>query len=177
MRKINPLYPQYQRGVTLIETIMYISLFSLIIGGPIVAAYQIFESSGRDHTRIILQEEGDFLVAKINWALSGAQTITGPSAATCNGSTGNTLLLTKWDLSIGTIAFSQTGDSMVIIRNAGTPEPLNNSNTTLSNLGFRHCYDGGDNPESVNAAFTLSARTPAGQIISQDFFTTVYVRK
>ena len=166
-------------GITLIETVVYIALFSIIIGGAVVAAYQIFESSGRDRTHVMIQEEGDFLIAKINWALSGVQNITGPATPPLGGActNSNTLTVTKWSASIGVVVVKLVGGEMLLSRGGGLDNPLNNSNTSVSALSFTHCYTGGTNPESVSASFTLSARTPSGATISQNFFTTSYVRK
>ena len=168
-----------QGGLTLIETVVYIALFSIIIGGAVVAAYQIFESSGRDRTRVMIQEEGDFLVAKINWALSGVQSITGPANPPLGGACthSDALTVTKWSASVGTIVIKVVSNAMVLSRGGGTENPLNNSNTEVSGLQFTHCYTGGINPESMSVSFTLSARTPSGTTISQNFFTTAYVRK
>ena len=66
-------------GFTLIETIVYLALFSIMMGGAIVALFNLFESSGRELTHIMLQEEGNFIIAKINWAISGAQSVNQPS--------------------------------------------------------------------------------------------------
>ena len=57
------------KGFTLIETIVYLALFSILMGGAIVAAFNIFESAGRQQTHTMLQEEGNFLIAKINEAV------------------------------------------------------------------------------------------------------------
>lgn len=170
---------QTQRGVTLIELVVYIALFSLIIGGAVVAAYQIFESSGRSQTHAMVQEEGDFLLAKISWALSGIQTITAPALPSTGQacSTSNTLAITKWDTSIGAIVINTSGSDITLIRGAGAPSSLNNSNVSVSNLQFKYCYLGGNNPASIASSFTLRSRAPGGIPVTQDFFITTYVRK
>lgn len=167
------------RGVTLIELVVYIALFSLIIGGAIVAAYQIFESSGRSQTHAMIQEEGDFLLAKINWSLSGIQTISAPvlpsGGVACTSS--NTLSVTRWDSAIGTLVIDVLGADMRIARGGNQPNVLNNTNVTVSNLLFKYCYMGGSNPASIASSFTLRSRSPNGLPVTQDFFMTNYVRK
>lgn len=167
-------YINTQRGVTLIETMVYIALFSIIIGGSVVAAYQILESSGRSQTRAMLQEEGDFLIGKIGWALSGVQPGT-PTGQNCTES--NTLSVSKWDTSIGIIVINETSGNMYISYGGNPSVVLNNSNTNVSALSFTHCYLNTSNPESMGARFTLSANTPRGSRISQDFFATSTLRK
>ena len=170
---------QTQRGVTLIEMVVYIALFSLLIGGAVVTAYQIFESSGRSQTHAMVQEEGDFLLAKINWALSGIQTISAPALPNAGQSCSisNTLSVTKWDTAIGVIIINISGSDMTIVRGAGPTNILNNSNVSVTNLQFKYCYLGGNNPASIASSFTLKSRSPRGLPITQDFFMTSYVRK
>lgn len=167
-------YTNTQRGVTLIETMVYIALFSIIIGGSVVAAYQVLESSGRSQTRAMLQEEGDFLIGKINWALSGVQSGT-PTGQNCTES--NTLSVSKWDTSIGVIVMNETSGNMNITYGGNPPVALNNSNVSVSALSFTHCFLNTSNPESMGARFTLSANTPNGANIAQDFFATSTLRK
>lgn len=167
------------RGVTLIELVVYIALFSLIIGGAIVAAYQIFESSGRSQTHAMLQEEGNFLLGKLSWSLSGIENISAPAlpggGVACTSS--NTLSVTKWDATIGTIVIDVLGVDMRIARGGNPPNVLNNTNVTVKDLLFKYCYLGGNNPTSIASSFTLTSRSPNGQPVTQDFFMTNYVRK
>lgn len=168
-------------GFTLIETMVYLSLFSLMMGGVVVSAYNIFESTGRSQTRAMIQEEGDFIIGKIDWSLSGIQVVSAPTlpalGAGCTQS--DTLSVTKWDGSVGTIIINLSGGNILLARlgNLANSTPLNNSNVTVSGLLFRHCGAGGNNPESVEASFTLTARTPNGMTISRNFFTSDFIRK
>jgi type II secretory pathway pseudopilin PulG len=57
------------RGFTLIEVVLYIGLFGILVGGVIIAAYQLLEGGDRNQVNILIQEEGTFLNRKINWAL------------------------------------------------------------------------------------------------------------
>lgn len=163
------------RGFTLIEAVVYIGLFGLFMGGAMMAAYNIFESSGRGETRVLLQEEGDFLIAKISSALVGAKEVTFPAA----GASGAVLSADEYDTVIGTLAFSISGSNMELKRGALAPIILNNSNVQVSNLLFAHTLGSGAgiNPESVTASFTLTARAQNGASVSQDFSVTNYLRR
>ena len=166
------------RGFTLIEAIVYLALFSLLMGGAVVSAYDVFESSGRGSTHATLQEEGSFLLAKVSWALSGAQAITAPFVATPPCSTpASTLTVSKWDATIGTVAILQSGHSVSISRGGGAPLIINSPDVLVSNLSFTQCWGGGSNPDSVATSFTLSSRDLNGESVSQDFSSTDYVRR
>jgi len=160
-----------KRGFTLIETLVYIALFALIIGGFVAASYMLFETSDRNQTKAMMQEEENFLIGKINFALSGAQNIAAPFIiAPATTASDTTLTLMKYD---GTVV-------VITLANGTTTyngQPLNNSNVTVSRLVFIHTYAGGTNPESVEAGFTISARTPTGALVSETASTTRYLRK
>ncbi len=163
-----------KRGFTLIETLIYIALYSIIIGGAIVAVYTIFESAGRNQAEAMLEEEGMFLVGKLNWALSGTQIINTPA----ENATSSRLSITKYDDTTVVITLTATG-TMMMIKNGWGPLPLNNTNTEVSGLSFVHTASsgGGIAPESVRASFTLKTRTSNGMTITQDFSTIGYIRK
>jgi type II secretory pathway pseudopilin PulG len=161
-------------GFTLIEMLVYLGIFSILMGGIITIAYSVFDSSDHDQTKIMLQEEGNFLAAKINWALSGIQAINSPLAS----QSGSILSVNKWDVS-GipiTITIGLSGTDIDLSRASNPPIILNASGVEVKNLVFVHNYDG-VNQENIQATFTLDARMLNGTSISQNFFTTKYLRK
>ena len=79
------------KGFTLIEVLMYIALFTMLIGGSVVSAYQLLSSGSQGGQFIATQEEGTFITRKINWALTGA------SSASVNAA-GDTLTVVRPDL-------------------------------------------------------------------------------
>jgi hypothetical protein len=60
-------------GFMLIEIIVYIGLFSIMIGGLLVSVFFISKSSYENE--LIFQEEMNFVIQKLNWALSGVEII------------------------------------------------------------------------------------------------------
>jgi hypothetical protein len=173
MKKIGFKNLKNNLGFTLIEVVVYLGLFAILMGGMVTAAYSVFESSDRDQTKIMIQEEGDFLIAKINWALSGMQAINTPFAE----SIGSILSVNKWDASGSTIpvTINLTGTDMFIINSINPPIELNNSNVMVKNLIFTHIYND-DSNESIQVNFTLESKTANGMSASQDFSTTKYIR-
>lgn len=158
------------RGFTLIETLVYLALFSLIIGGLVISAYGLFESSDRNQTKAMLQEEENFVMAKILWALSQAQTVCDPAANT-SGAT----------LSVATFGGTCFPPDITIALSGSSvqwgSEALNNSNTSADRLLFIHTYAGGASADSVEMGLTMSAKTPNGMTITQAASTTRYIRK
>lgn len=166
------------KGFTLIETLVYLGLFGIIMVGVISVAYTTFESNGRQQTKALLQEEGDFLLAKLNWTLTGA-TSTSVNLPIL-GNIGSTLDVTK---STGSNPMCLTlvsgkmqtkrGSSCAI--SAGYVD-LNNSNVTVSSLIFGH-RGSAAGTEWVDATITLTSLTPNGQTINATSTTTKYLRK
>jgi prepilin-type N-terminal cleavage/methylation domain-containing protein len=182
-----------QKGFTLIETIIYLALFAIFLGGAVATAYNMFEASGRNQTKNIVQEEGNFLIAKIEWALAGTQIVNSPLANNlpCTLPATPCLLalnkitgldpITKQPI-ITRIEINLAGTDMVLIYPDNIPPNsfiLNNSSVRISNFAFTHNVESGSggNSESVRADFTLTTNTPNGMQISQDFSTTKYLRK
>ena len=168
-----------KKGFTLIEAIVYLALFSLLMGGAVITSYDLFESSGRGGAHATLQEEGNFLLAKISWALSGAQAVTTPAApASACSAPSSTLTVSKWDSSVGSVSIQQSGTNATLGRLlTGVTLLLNSPGVQISNLSFIHCWGGGSNPDSIETSFTLSTRNTNGMPLSQDFSSTEYVRR
>ncbi len=151
-----------RNAFTLVEVLVYLGIFAILMGGILTAAFNVFESSNRDQTKIMIQKEGDFLVAKINRALTDAKNF---------NVTGNELSVERWNGSV--VVVNLSGTDLNFTEGANPPAVLNNSNVEISNLVFIHIT----NPENIKASFTISARTPNGMIVSEDFSTTKYLRK
>ncbi len=166
-----------QSGFSLIETVIYLALFGIVIGGVVVSVYAMFESSSRNQTKAMVQEEGTFLLGKLDWALTGASAVSAPTSVQLsinrNGipSTDNPL------------TFDASGGRITLARGTSAAQVLNNTNITIASSGinpiFTHTLASGDGivPESIKILFTLTALTPNGQQYSQDFSTVKYLRK
>jgi len=162
-----------QTGFTLIEVLVYLVLFAILMTGSVAAAYSLFESSDRNQTKVTVQEEGDFLLAKISWALSGVQAVNSPPI----GGSGSMLSVNKWDSATGAVVVYLNGSDLYFSQGGNPALPLNNSGTAVKNLVFTHNFGGGVNPESVRASFEIDATTPNGMTVTQEFSTTKFIRK
>ncbi len=159
------------RGFTLIEAVIYLALFSILIGGAVVAAWSLFDAATRASTRTMLSEETDFLLSKIDWTLTSAEEVTLPG----KNASGATLTVAKWDSVTPVIVSWNSGDKDLFLDG----ERLNNTNVTVESAVFRHVADqgAGTSPEYVEAVLTTAARTPIGDVVSKTGTTTVYLRR
>ena len=63
------------KGFILIEMIIYAGLFSILMAGLIVTAYQLSASSSSLEHKVVVQEEMNFVLKKMDWLLTGASDI------------------------------------------------------------------------------------------------------
>ncbi|MEN9614111.1 MAG: hypothetical protein RLZZ347_418 [Candidatus Parcubacteria bacterium] len=63
------------KGFTLVEVVIYIALFGILMVGAVVATYQLLQGGAHNETALAVQEEGMFLVRKINWALTSVSSV------------------------------------------------------------------------------------------------------
>ncbi len=155
------------RGFTLIETIVYIAILTFLIASGFMAAFYIIDSSGKNKTDVNVQAEGNFIVRKIDWALTGASSV----------SVGATTLSITKDTSAGfpasqnPIVFSLNGSNLQLARGAGAAATVNSSYVAIAGVGgviFTDTPAVSGKPEAVSANFTVNG---------SQFSITKYLRK
>ncbi len=155
-------------GFTLMEVLIYLALFAVILGGAFGAAGVIIQSSGRSQSQSFLQEEGDFILAKFNWAMSGAFSVTATSSR---------LSIGKYDSASNPLVFDLTGASLSLAEGAAPPEVLNSSSVIVSSLYFLDIPASAGRPGGVDFGFTLKSAAAGGLTLSRDFTATDYLWK
>jgi len=151
-------------GFTLIEVVIYLALFSIIIGGAMAGVYQLVQSSDANAQKIIVEQEGNFLLRKIDWALSNVASVSAPA----EGANGQTLKINKENYAQNPIQFNLAGSTLELAKGDGAPVALNSSYTVLSDLLFEHLPPSGAKPAAIKTSFKLNG---------QSFSTTKYLRK
>ena len=164
---------RHSKGFTLIEMLIYLALYSIIIFGAVAAVYGIFESTARNQTAAMVEEEGAYLISKIDWALESASLVSIPAVST----SGAQLTIQNYDGA--TLTFASSGESMSIKNGDYATELLNNANTSIIDLSFAHtsASQNGLYPEELSASFTIVATTSEGSALSRSFSTVKYIRK
>lgn len=71
-------------GFILIEIIIYMALFSIMMGSLIVIVFQLIQNTEKMTLKNFDQEEINFVFKKIDWAFSDAININYPSSGTSN---------------------------------------------------------------------------------------------
>lgn len=144
------------KGFTLVEVIIYIALFSLLMGTAFVTAYGLIDGISDLHTKNMVQEEGSFVMRKLNWALTGADTFS---------ISGSELTIHKYDGTTVMIKLGSGGDAeKILMDSTGSFLPITTENVKVTNLQFQQV---GSNPIGISATTTVN---------SVDFVITKYKR-
>ena len=105
------------RGFSLLETIMYISLFGVLMSGVLVAVNQLLDAGMHTIHSVAIQEEGLFINRKLSWALAGATNVKASDA--------KTLVITRPDLGEQSpVTITEAGGEMRLARGSAAPLAL-----------------------------------------------------
>ena len=152
-------------GFTLIEVIIYIALLSIIMYGALVTSFQLLEGSDALEVRATVQEEGNFVLRKIDWALANMDSNNLPSigGTNCNQS----IMIHKINYTDTVEFYLKTiGNQKYIYIKEGVKDlPLTTENVAPSCLKFQMV---GTDPIGVIATATISGK---------DFTITKYLHK
>ena len=152
------------RGFTLIETLVYLALYALMFSGALAAVYTVIESSARDATSAVIEEEGEYLLAKIDGESAQAREITSSLG------TSTSLSLVGTD---GTDAeFTKCGTGLCLRDGSMPLERLNDPDTVVTALAF---FVSADPETSIVTAFTITGTTTDGHSLSRDFYSVEYL--
>ena len=153
-----------KKGFTLIETLIYAILVAFIISGVLISVYQMIQGSATLNTRIVAEEEVNFIFRKIVWALAGAYDINSPGT----GDTGTTLSVDKENFSDNPIVLDLNSGNLRIKRGGEEAVILNNEHVAISNATFEHLASSGDKPGGIKVNIFVD---------NQAYETTIYLRK
>lgn len=156
--------PTSHFGFTLIETIIYSALVSLIIGAVIFSLYQLITGNEKLGAKIAAEEEANFILRKITWVLTGINSINSPAS----GATSTALSINKEGYSLNPVIFDLNDNYIRIKKGSSEPVSLNSSNSKISNLIFERIPQSGGSPEAIKTTMKIN------QVQHQ---LTIYLRK
>jgi hypothetical protein len=140
------------RGVTLIESIIYVALTAFLLISVLGATYPILSGAERSSNKITADGEAVFVARKVAWAMGAVTGITAPTV----GTQGSTLTLTRPD---GTYSFTNTSGVVYLAVDSGTPVELTTSRIAVSNFLVTHVAPSGGAPRAVDVQFDINGNT------------------
>lgn len=135
----------------MIEAILYIGLFSIIMGGLLVAAFAMLEATAEIETDILVNEESNFLISKVSRLIADAYSITAPNISTPT-STSLVVLLTATSTPI-TIQLDSTN---MVWSVGATDTILNDTGVKVADLKFEYFLPDPDLNPAVKASFKVN---------------------
>ncbi|MDD5068283.1 MAG: type II secretion system protein [Candidatus Pacebacteria bacterium] len=147
-------------GFTLIESVVYVALLALIMGGVLPLVYQILQGSNTLSGINAVQEEANFVLHKIDWALGGISNILS------SFSDADTITIPRYDGN--QVRFRLNTDKIEMSESGGTYLPITTANVAATHLLFHYIPAMGTGPAGVKVSFTLG---------TVPFEITKYIRK
>lgn len=139
-----------KRGFTILETVIYIALFSILMTGILVTVYELLAGGAQNRESVAIQEEGTFINRKISWALGGATAITVPNT--------KTLVITRPDLGgQSPLTISESGGHMLISRGSVAGTPLTTAEFTVGDVNISLIPATASGPMGVSIEYTIES--------------------
>lgn len=164
-----------RQGFTLIETLLYLSIISLMVGT--IAAFYFLMQQVSIKAKVVteVESQGDFALDYLTREIQNANSITSPGLAT----NGTSLTISCPDITRNPVVVSLAGDRLQIIEAGGTPEFLTSERVRVDNIAFSNLSYGTD-PEVIRIEMTLSYKSDSNRNEYQYqsvFNTTAMVRQ
>jgi type II secretory pathway pseudopilin PulG len=163
-----------QKGFTLIETIIYVGLFSIMFTGIFVSIYPFFTGAERLTRNILIEGETAFILSKIRYTLNDSVTSTeGRVIIPAAGQTDNKLVLENSSNETYRFEIDETNSFCTSPLNCSLmtleidanndPKPLHASRVQIDNLEVTHTGQSGDTPRYLDISFTANGE-PVGPV-------------
>ena len=159
-------------GFTLIETIIYIVLFSLVTGFVMIVFYQLLAGQGKHRSRVEVDQEANFIMQKMLWALTGAERILQPSG----GATSTTLTVDSAVVGENLVTFDINSNNLRITQPDSSSAILNSSRVSVDELIFTHINSIEGSPEGVKIRLRVVSSGAAVREASSTLEHTIYFR-
>lgn len=121
------------RGFTLIELIIYITLVAGVLTAAVNFGWDIIYGNIKSHTIREVQQNTRFALEKITENILGASGINDPRR---RGDSSNSLSLDMQDLDLDPTIFEIVNDQLVIYQGVNGPYALTNDRVKVTNLQF-----------------------------------------
>jgi len=138
-----------QKGVTLLETILYIGIVTIFLSAIIPFAWNIIQGGAKNSTQQEVFTQGQYVADRITYEIRNASDInsvspTQISLATATPGTNPTII----SLNAGVINMQQ---------GVASPVALNSANTKVTSLNFTNYSSLDGKTQNIQFVFTMSA--------------------
>ena len=144
-----------RKGFTLLETILYIGLFSILITGLLLSVYPLLTGSDKISTRALSAADTAFIIRKINTVLASATSaniispIVGTSSSTLSV-TSTAALITN------THTFTEDGNYLMYKVKSRDAVPINTDRIPVKKFFVKHVASVDGVPRYIEYSFLIS---------------------
>lgn len=125
---------QTREGLTLVETILYSTIVTIVVGGFMAVIVNMISSSEGISNDLLLAEEKQFIIQKLDNVLQSVSVVNSPLA----GSSGAMISVNKLDYVQNPVVIDLAGGTLRISRGGGVAVPITPTTISVSNLVFEH---------------------------------------
>jgi type II secretory pathway pseudopilin PulG len=124
-----------KQGFTLLETIIYCALFSILMTSAIGTVFALMDSTTRTKNAISIIAEANFVNQKLTWLFNGTVIVTIIDA--------HTIRITRADLGADNpVTLQASSSNLFLTRGSSQPKPLTGSPFIITNFSID--YDSPD---------------------------------
>ena len=145
-----------KKGFTLIEMLLYASIFMIVTGGMTLFAVAMLRSAERADYQVEVSDNSRFIIQKIQRIVQGATTINSPAV----GVTASTLSVNTASVSANPFVIDLSGGVLRLKMATGTPIPLTNSFVTVSSLSFSNYSYGSSTKNTIRFRAKINSVDP-----------------
>lgn len=160
------LFKKNKKGFSLVETIVYVAIFSIFIGGA--SSFLNIMSSTRLNNQMILEinDQGSKVMKTITQSIRNGSQVNSPTI----GNTAFNLSIVTNAASTSPTVFSESGGVLYIKEGAGSDVALTNNKVIVSNLLFSN-LSRADTPNIIKISYTLTSINSTTSASGQYSFT------
>lgn len=138
------------RGFTLLETLIYLTLFTILFIGIIGSSVGFFTGAEQVSALVVKENESAFVVRKINTLLNSANAIVSPTS----GNGGSILTFTTYAGDEYTI--TTTNGALTLKKNNNPASILTAERVSFSNFSTKHTPQTGGLPRFFEYSFNVN---------------------
>ncbi len=142
-------------GFTLIEILLYVSLFVIIVLGSVAFIHTMIETNIKTKTILEAENQADRAMSIITQQIRNSRSVISPNNQTIS----DTLVLEGQESATSTIIFSNIDNSIVIEEETGATTTLTSNKIIISDLNFKNLGNT-NNKASIKISFKVKTQDP-----------------
>lgn len=144
-----------RRGVSLIETVVYVGIVAIILAALVTFSVDLFRQHAKTTTIMEVEQNARFAIEKISAAVRSARDATLPAP----GANGSTLSLTMGDTTVSPTEFRLSSGMLERRQGTGSWVRLTASSVIVTSLTFRNLLD----PDAMETTDPTPVQCPPNQ--------------